>query len=100
MHIPQRMHSVWLGVFVTSTSILQALVHFPQETHLFLSTFIWNSETRLNKRVERAQRAQPLAEGPVEQHAQYDHRQQDAEFPCKQAAQCRPDAGIGKGLAG
>ena len=51
----------------------------------------------VKKRVERAQRAQPLAEGTVEQHAQYDHRQQDAEFPCKQAAQCRPDAGIGKG---
>lgn len=47
--------------------------------------------------VERPQRAQPLAEGTVEQHAQYDHRQQNAEFPCKQAAQRRPDAGIGKG---
>ena len=34
MHIPQRIHSVWLGVFVTSTSILQALAQFPQETHL------------------------------------------------------------------
>ena len=31
MHIPQRMHSVWLGVFVTSTSILQTFAHFPQE---------------------------------------------------------------------
>ena len=51
----------------------------------------------VKKRVERAQRTQPLAEGAVEQHAQYDHRQQDAKFPCKQAAQCRPDAGIGKG---
>ena len=48
MHIPQRMHSVWLGVFVTSTSILQALAHFPQEMHLFLSTFIWKRDTRLN----------------------------------------------------
>ena len=47
--------------------------------------------------VERAQRAQPLAEGTVEYHAQHDHRQQDTEFPCKQAAQRRPDAGIGKG---
>ena len=34
MHIPQRMHSGWFGVFVTSTSILQALAHFPQKTHL------------------------------------------------------------------
>ena len=38
-----------------------------------------------------------IAEGPVEQHAQHDHRQQNAEFPCKQLAQRRPDAGIGKG---
>ena len=47
--------------------------------------------------VERAQRAQPLAEGTVEQYTQHDHRQQDAELPCKQLAQRRPDAGIGKG---
>ena len=49
MHIPQRMHSVWLGDLVTSTSILQARAHFPQETHLFWSTFIWNSETLLSR---------------------------------------------------
>ena len=47
--------------------------------------------------VERAQRAEPLAEGTVEQYAQHDHRQQDAELPCKQLAQRRPDAGIGEG---
>ena len=47
--------------------------------------------------VKRAKRAQPLAEGTVEYHAQHDHRQQDAELPCKQLAQRRPDAGIGKG---
>ena len=47
--------------------------------------------------IERSQRTEPLAEGTVEHHAQHDHRQQDAEFPCKQAAQRRPDAGIGKG---
>ena len=46
---------------------------------------------------ERAQRAEPLTKGSVKQHAQHDHRQQDAEFPCKQAPQRRPDAGIGKG---
>ena len=51
----------------------------------------------VEQRVERAKRAEPLAEGTVEQHAQHDHRQQDAEFPCKQLAQRRPDAGIGKG---
>ena len=51
----------------------------------------------VEQRVECAKRAEPLAKRPVEQHAQHDHRQQDAEFPCKQLAQRRPDAGIGKG---
>ena len=51
----------------------------------------------VEQRVERTQRAEPLTEGPVEQYAQHDHRQKDAEFPCKQLAQRRPDAGIGKG---
>ena len=31
MHIPQRMHSVWLGVFVTSTSMLHQEFAFHQE---------------------------------------------------------------------
>ncbi len=97
MHIPQRMHSVWLGVFVTSTSILQALAHFPQDTHLFLSTFIWKERHPVEQRVKRPQRAEPLAEGTVEYYAQHDHGKQNAEFPCKQAPQRRPDAGIGKG---
>ena len=47
--------------------------------------------------VKRPQWTEPLAEGTVEYHAQHDHRQQDTEFPCKQAPQRRPDAGIGKG---
>lgn len=51
----------------------------------------------VEQRVKRPQRTEPLAEGTVEYHAQHDHRQQDAEFPCKQLAQRRPDAGIGKG---
>ncbi len=51
----------------------------------------------VEQRIECAKRAEPLAKGTVEQHAQHDHRQQDAEFPCKQLAQRRPDAGIGKG---
>ena len=45
MHIPQRIHSAWLGVLVMSTSILQAFAQAPQETHLWVSTRIWNSET-------------------------------------------------------
>ena len=51
----------------------------------------------VEQRIERTQRAEPLAERSVEQYAQRNHRQQDAEFPCKQLAQRRPDAGIGKG---
>ena len=51
----------------------------------------------VKQRVERTQRAQPLAEGPVKYDTQHDHCQQDAEFPGKQLAQRRPDAGIGKG---
>ena len=47
--------------------------------------------------IERTKRAEPLAKRPIEQYAQHDHRQQDAELPCKQLAQRRPDAGIGKG---
>ena len=37
-----------------------------------------------------------LAEGPIKQHAEHNHHQQNAELPRKQAAQCRTDAGIGK----
>ena len=51
----------------------------------------------VEQRIERTQWAEPLAEGTIEHHAQHDHRQQDAEFPGKQAPQCRSDAGIGKG---
>ena len=38
-------NSAWLGVLVMSTSILQAFAQAPQETHLWVSTRIWNSET-------------------------------------------------------
>ena len=51
----------------------------------------------VEQRIECTQWAEPLAEGTIEHHAQHDHRQQDAEFPGKQAPQCRSDAGIGKG---
>ena len=51
----------------------------------------------VEQRIECTQWAKPLAEGTIEYHAQHDHRQQDAEFPGKQAPQCRSDAGIGKG---
>ena len=51
----------------------------------------------VEQRIECTQWAEPLAEGTIEYHAQHDHRQQDAEFPCKQAPKCRSDAGIGKG---
>ena len=51
----------------------------------------------VEQRIECTQWTEPLAEGTIEYHAQHDHRQQDAEFPGKQATQCRSDAGIGKG---
>ncbi len=51
----------------------------------------------VEQRIECTQWAEPLTEGTIEYHAQHDHRQQDAEFPGKQAPQCRSDAGIGKG---
>ena len=69
MHIPQRMHSVWLGDLVTSTSILQARAHFPQETHLFLVHLHLEQRDPIEQGVEGAQRAEPLAEGAVEDNA-------------------------------
>ena len=51
----------------------------------------------VEQRVERAKRAEPLAEGTVEYHAQHYHRQQNAELPCKKSAERCPDTGVGKG---
>ncbi len=51
----------------------------------------------VQQRIERAQRAQPLAEGAVEHHAAHDDRQQDAGLPCEQLAQRSADARIGQG---
>ena len=51
----------------------------------------------VQQRIERAQRAQPLAEGAVEYHAAHDDRQQDAGLPCEQLAQRSADARIGQG---
>ena len=70
---------------------------FPAGNALILIHLHLEEGHPVEQRVERAQRAEPLAEGTVEQYAQHDHRQQDAELPCKQLAQRRPDAGIGKG---
>ena len=39
IHIPQRIHSAWLGCLVTSTSILHAFAQAPQDTHLSASIF-------------------------------------------------------------
>ena len=47
--------------------------------------------------VERAQGTQPLAEGAIDHDAQDDHRQQHDELPREQAAQRRPDTGVGQG---
>ena len=45
IHLPQRIHSVWSGVFVISTSILHTRAHFPQEMHLRSSTWIPKRDT-------------------------------------------------------
>ena len=39
MHIPQRIHSAWLGVLVMSTSILQAFAQAPQD-RLPIQTYV------------------------------------------------------------
>ena len=70
---------------------------FPAGDALILIHLHLEEGHTVEQRVERAKRAEPLAERSVEQYAQRNHRQQDAEFPCKQLAQRRPDAGIGKG---
>ena len=79
-----HIHLAGSGTFPTGDAL--ALVHLHlEEGH------------PVKQRIERAKRAQPLAEGTVKYDTQHDHRQQNAEFPGKQAAQRRPDAGIGKG---
>ena len=79
-----HIHLAGFGAFSTGDALV--FIHLnPEEGH------------PVEQRIERAQRAEPLAEGTIEHHAQHNHRQQDAEFPGKQAPQCRSDAGIGKG---
>ena len=79
-----HIHFAGLGAFPAGDAFAPVYLHLEQGYPV-------------EQRVKRTQRAQPLAEGAVEYHAQHDHRQKDAEFPCKQAPQRRPDAGIGKG---
>ena len=50
----------------------------------------------IQQSIECPQRAQPLAKRAVKQHTQHSHRQQNGEFPGKEAAQGPPNAGIGK----
>ena len=79
-----HIHLAGFGAFSTGDALV--FIHLnPEEGH------------PVEQRIERTQWAEPLAEGTIEYHAQHDHRQQDAEFPGKQAPQCRSDAGIGKG---
>ena len=51
----------------------------------------------VQQRIERAQRAQPLAEGAVEHYTAHNDCQQNAGFPCEQLAQRGADARIGQG---
>ena len=46
---PQRIHSGWLGVLSTFTSILHAFVHCWQPTHLSFSILIPKNDILLNK---------------------------------------------------
>ena len=79
-----HIHLAGSGAFSTGDALV--FIHLnPEEGH------------PVEQRIECTQWAEPLAEGTIEYHAQHDHRQQDAEFPGKQAPQCRSDAGIGKG---
>ena len=79
-----HIHLAGFGAFSTGDALV--FIHLnPEEGH------------PVEQRIECTQWAEPLAEGTIEYHAQHDHRQQDAEFPGKQAPQCRSDAGIGKG---
>ena len=79
-----HIHFAGLGAFSAGDALILIHLHLEQGHPV-------------KQRVKRTQRAQPLAEGPVKYDTQHDHCQQDAEFPGKQAAQRRPDAGIGKG---
>ena len=79
-----HIHFAGLGAFPAGDAFAPVYLHLEQGYPV-------------EQRVKRTQRAQPLAEGPVKYDTQHDHCQQDAEFPCKQAPQRRPDAGIGKG---
>ena len=79
-----HIHFAGLGAFPTGDAFAPVYLNLEQRYPV-------------EQRVKRTQRAQPLAEGPVKYDTQHDHCQQNTEFPGKQAAQRRPDAGIGKG---
>ena len=46
--------------------------------------------------IDRTQGTEPLAEGAIEHHTQYDHPKQDAAFPSKERTQCRSNTGMDK----
>ena len=48
----------------------------------------------VQQRIKRAERAQPLAERTVKQHAAHDNGQQNGCFPGKQCAERGTDAGV------
>ncbi len=69
MHMPQRIHSAWLGVLVMSTSILQALRTGAAGYALVGVHPHLEKRYRFMQRIKRAQRAEPLAEWAVKHHA-------------------------------
>ena len=85
MHFPHRIHSVLLGVFVTSTSILHTFAHLPL-------VYLHPKQRNLVEQcIECTEWANPFAERSVKQHAQNDYRNQHNKFPRKQLSQCRTD---------
>ena len=57
----------------------------PQQGHL------------IHERIECAERANPFAEGAIEQNAQHYHGNENDKFPSKELSQRRSNAGIGNG---
>ena len=78
MQAPQRIHSGWLGVLSTFTSILHAFVHCWQPIHLSFSILIPKNDILLNKEY-----IDPFAERSVKQNAIDHNRNKDDAFKSK-----------------
>ena len=79
-----HIHLAGFGAFAAGNAFVPIHLH-PKQGHA------------IQQGIERTQRTQPLTERSEKQHAQHDDRQQNAQFPGKQLAQCRANARIDKG---